>query len=587
MTADSSTPAPGASAGACEGLPPWLRGIWAQLAPALAAGRLPHALLLAGPEGLGKMAFAQALGEALLCESPRPDHHACGHCRACRLLAAGSHPDLHVVVPAEEGKAIRVDAIRELIGFAALTPQFGGRRVLRLAPAELLNVNAANALLKTLEEPPPHVKFLLATTDPQKLPVTVLSRCLKFNLKRLLPAQIAGQMRHILDAEGTAYEPAALAELARAADGSLRDGLSLLDQAIAYGGGSVQAGEVRHMLGTIERAHAARLVEAAHAGDGPGLMAQIDQIAEFSPDFDSVLDEVSGLLHRVQVRQLVPEYRLDDAEDAAAVDALAAALAPEEVQLYYQLVTAARRELPLAPTPRAGFEMALLRLLAFRPLEAGAGGAGDGSTARGAAAAAATVQRLSPAAAGVTAAVAPPRPRETVAVPSVAAAAVPAAGAAADAPPTAAEAPSPAVPLPPLAAADWADLIDRAGLRGPVGQLARHAALLGVDGRQLRLALRSEHEHLMSPELQAQMEDKLAQVLGGPLRLRFERPVAGMATPAEQAARARSEQQQQAEAALDADPLVQGLVREFGARVVPNSVRPPAADPGDAGMGPR
>ncbi|HMW43772.1 MAG TPA: DNA polymerase III subunit delta', partial [Plasticicumulans sp.] len=131
MTADSSTPASGA--GACEGLPPWLRGIWAQLAPALAAGRLPHALLLAGPEGLGKMAFAQALGEALLCESPRPDHHACGHCRACRLLAAGSHPDLHVVAPAEEGKAIRVDAIRELIGFAALTPQFGGRRVLRLA----------------------------------------------------------------------------------------------------------------------------------------------------------------------------------------------------------------------------------------------------------------------------------------------------------------------------------------------------------------------------------------------------------------------------------------------------------------------
>ena len=175
MTADSSTPAPGA--GACEGLPPWLRGIWAQLAPALAAGRLPHALLLAGPEGLGKMAFAQALGEALLCESPRPDHHACGHCRACRLLAAGSHPDLHVVAPAEEGKAIRVDAIRELIGFAALTPQFGGRRVLRLAPAELLNVNAANALLKTLEEPAPGSHLILVSSRPARLLPTVRSRC--------------------------------------------------------------------------------------------------------------------------------------------------------------------------------------------------------------------------------------------------------------------------------------------------------------------------------------------------------------------------------------------------------------------------
>ncbi|HNF64555.1 MAG TPA: DNA polymerase III subunit delta', partial [Plasticicumulans sp.] len=175
MTADSSTPASGA--GTCEGLPPWLRGIWAQLAPALAAGRLPHALLLAGPEGLGKMAFAQALGEALLCESQRPDHHACGHCRACRLLAAGSHPDLHVVVPAEEGKAIRVDAIRELIGFAALTPQFGGRRVLRLAPAELLNVNAANALLKTLEEPAPGSHLILVSARPARLLPTVRSRC--------------------------------------------------------------------------------------------------------------------------------------------------------------------------------------------------------------------------------------------------------------------------------------------------------------------------------------------------------------------------------------------------------------------------
>jgi DNA polymerase-3 subunit gamma/tau len=550
------------------------------LTNALDTGRVHHAFLFTGTRGVGKTTIARIFAKSLNCEKGQSSD-PCGVCAVCTEVDAGRFVDLLEIDAASN---TGVDDVREVIENAQYAPARGRFKVYLIDEVHMLSKNAFNALLKTLEEPPPHVKFLLATTDPQKLPVTVLSRCLKFNLKRLLPEQIAGQMKHILEAEGTPFEAAALVELARAADGSLRDGLSLLDQAIAYGGGKVQAAEVRSMLGTIERAHAARLIDTAHAGDGAALMHEIGQIAEFSPDFASVLDEVATLLHRVQLKQLVPDYGVIDEEDEAALGRLAAALSPEDVQLYYQLVVNGRRDLSLAPKPRAGFEMALLRLLAFRPADGNGGGAG-GATSRGATPVRpAAPVRAEAGSVSIIPAQMPSRAPVDVQAPSRPSAleALPARQATVsqqefESPPRGPRPPDATVSAEsgaPLHVDDWGALIERAELRGPVGQLARHAALIGMEGRTLRLALSVEHEALHTPEAQATLEARLGAALGGRVSLRFEKAADGIDTPAEQAARARSAQQQQAEAALDTDPLVQSLMREFGARIVPNSVRP-------------
>ncbi|HSC12227.1 MAG TPA: DNA polymerase III subunit gamma/tau C-terminal domain-containing protein, partial [Rhodanobacteraceae bacterium] len=426
-------------------------------------------------------------------------------------------------------------------------------KVYLIDEVHMLSKPAFNALLKTLEEPPPHVKFLLATTDPQKLPVTVLSRCLKFNLKRLLPAQITGQMRHILDAEGIVFEADALAELARAADGSLRDGLSLLDQAIAYGAGSVRAADVRAMLGTIERGRVFALLDAVHVGDGAALLTEIDRLAEFSPDFAGVLDEVAAVLHRVQLKQLVSGYSAPDETDDAGIDALAAALAPEATQLYYQIAISGRRDLPLAPTPRAGFEMVLLRMLAFRPVVAGE-----------------SSRQLPPPAPPATGASKTPAraPASMQDRPAAAPTRVP--------DPPAAVAPALIAAKPPADLSDWPALIEAAGLKGPVGQLALHASLIGIEGGVVRLALKPVHEHFSAPPLVAMMEQKLTALLGQPLKVRFEKVSREIEAPAEIAERDRSTRQRAAEESLAGDPGVQSLLREFGGRLVSDSVK---ADP--------
>src|SRR5690349_19402255 len=256
------------------------------LTNALDTGRMHHAYLFTGTRGVGKTTIARIFAKSLNCERGQ-SADPCGECSVCTAVDEGRFVDLLEIDAASN---TGVDDVREVIENAQYAPSRGRFKVYLVDEVHMLSKNAFNALLKTLEEPPPHVKFLLATTDPQKLPVTVLSRCLKFNLKRLLPEQIVGQMRHILDAEGIAYEAPAIAELSRSADGSLRDGLSLLDQAIAYGAGSVRAADVRSMLGTIERARVARLLDAVHAGDGALMMAEIAQLAEFAPDFGTVLD---------------------------------------------------------------------------------------------------------------------------------------------------------------------------------------------------------------------------------------------------------------------------------------------------------
>src|SRR5690606_24902022 len=232
----------------------------------------------------------------------------------------------------------------------------------------MLSKAAFNALLKTLEEPPEHVKFLLATTDPQKLPVTVLSRCLQFNLKRLDEEQIRGQMSRIMSAEQIEFDDSAIVQLAHAADGSLRDGLSLLDQAIAYAGGALREEVVRAMLGTVDRTQVAAMLDALAAGDGARLLQVVATLADFSPDWSGVLDALAEALHRIQVQQLVPGAAT--AGEGIDAEAFAQRLRPEVVQLWYQMALSGRRDLHLAPSPRAGFEMAVLRMLAFRPAAA-------------------------------------------------------------------------------------------------------------------------------------------------------------------------------------------------------------------------
>jgi DNA polymerase III subunit gamma/tau len=531
------------------------------LTNALDTGRMHHAYLFTGTRGVGKTTIARIFAKSLNCERGQ-SADPCGECSVCTAVDEGRFVDLLEIDAASN---TGVDDVREVIENAQYAPSRGRFKVYLVDEVHMLSKNAFNALLKTLEEPPPHVKFLLATTDPQKLPVTVLSRCLKFNLKRLLPEQISGQMRHILGAENIAYEDSAIGELARAADGSLRDGLSLLDQAIAYGGGALHADDVRTMLGSVARGQVLGVLDALASGDGERLLAECTQIASYSPDFGGVLDDIASVLHRLQLIQLIPGYRPDeDGDDDSALAALAERMTPEDVQLYYQIATSGRRDLALAPDARTGFEMALLRMLAFRPGD-GAPGARVEHKAAGSAVPAPSSPRP---AAAITATTRPPAPAERRHDP---------------APPARAEpAPSPAIAAAPVARdarglPNWESLIERAGLRGPFGLLAQNAVLRERDGQTLVLALQPAHMSLAVEPMVSQMEERIGQALGERIRLRFVshgQSDSAAETPAARAAQVRDAAQAAAEQSIADDPLVQSMKREFGARVVPQSVKP-------------
>jgi DNA polymerase-3 subunit gamma/tau len=335
------------------------------LSNALDSGRIHHAFLFTGTRGVGKTTIARIFAKSLNCETGT-SADPCGQCAACLDIDSGRYIDLLEIDAASN---TGVDDVREVIENAQYMPSRGKFKVYLIDEVHMLSKAAFNALLKTLEEPPEHVKFLLATTDPQKLPVTVLSRCLQFNLKRLDEEQIGGQITRILAAEEIPSEDGAVRQIAKAADGSLRDGLSLLDQAIAYTGGQLGDAGVRTMLGSVDRTQVGALLQALADGDGAQMMATIAAVAEFSPDWGGVLEAVAEALHRIQVRQLVPGVATEAEGFDAAV--FAGRLRPEVVQLWYQMALNGRRDLYLAPSPRAGFEMSVLRMLAFRPASAG------------------------------------------------------------------------------------------------------------------------------------------------------------------------------------------------------------------------
>jgi DNA polymerase-3 subunit gamma/tau len=403
----------------------------------------------------------------------------------------------------------------------------------------MLSTHSFNALLKTLEEPPPHVKFLLATTDPQKLPVTVLSRCLQFNLKRLPASLIAERLRAILEAEGVAFEPTAVAALARAADGSLRDALSLLDQMLAFGAGSVREDDARAMLGTLDRDHLTRLLDRLAAGDAAGLLAAVARMDEFAPDYLQVLDEFAGLLQKVALRQAVPGLEEDETWSPAVLDGFAARVPAEDLQLLYQIAILGRRDLPHAPDPRGGFEMVLLRMLAFRP--APASGAGPVAPV--------------PAAGGATGARPGPAQGPPPAPPAAAGSGGAASGAAFD-------------------VSDWRGLLDRAGVQGAARQLASHCTVLSFSGDLLRLRLDARGEALRTRQQEQRLAQALSRAAGRDVRVDIEVAEDPGETPARQDAREHQARVEQAREALERDPTVQALKDRFGAVIQPDSVKP-------------
>ncbi|HDO1327163.1 TPA: DNA polymerase III subunit gamma/tau [Aeromonas veronii] len=333
------------------------------LTNALDQGRLHHAYLLSGTRGVGKTTIARILAKSLNCEQGISSH-PCGVCDTCREIDQGNFVDLLEIDAASRTK---VEDTRELLDNVQYRPARGRFKVYLIDEVHMLSRHSFNALLKTLEEPPPYVKFLLATTDPQKLPITILSRCLQFHLKSLDQTQIAKQLEWVLDQEGQPFEPRALLALAKAADGSMRDALSLTDQALAHGNGSVRLESVLAMLGTLDHRHLHQLLEAILRQDAPATMAKITEIATLGPDFDQLHAELEGLLHRIAMAQLLPASVQEQGADADSLLQLAKAMSPEEVQLCYQIVLGGRKDLPWAPDGRTALEMTCLRMLAFSP----------------------------------------------------------------------------------------------------------------------------------------------------------------------------------------------------------------------------
>jgi DNA polymerase-3 subunit gamma/tau len=489
------------------------------LVNALDHNRLHHAFLFTGTRGVGKTTIARILAKSLNCETGVTST-PCGRCSACGEVDEGRFIDL---IEVDAASRTKVDDTRELLDNVQYAPTRGRYKVYLIDEVHMLSGHSFNALLKTLEEPPPHVKFLLATTDPQKLPVTVLSRCLQFHLKRLSATQIAAQLGKILSAEGVAHDAASVELLARAADGSMRDGLSLLDQAIAFGGGKLNGPDVHALLGTIDQDVVERLLRALAAADARALLGVVADVVEHGTDCAGILDELLHALHRIALAQADPALVADDG--AEYLHAHARLFSPEDVQLYYQIGLVGRRDLPHVPEPRSGVEMTLLRMLAFRPVLTGER---PGETRAGAARPSATD----------TVTANPP---------------------ATDAAPT---------------ANDWGDTVARLKLSGLLRELVHNTTLESFRDGAIALVLDESCTRLLNKEREGELKKVLESHFGSPLRvtLRVGKPPAQ--TPAREQQRALDERQQAAVQAIEHDPNVQALKEKFNARVNPGSIRP-------------
>ncbi|WP_036665510.1 DNA polymerase III subunit gamma/tau [Paludibacterium yongneupense] len=598
------------------------------LTNALKQERLHHAYLLTGTRGVGKTTIARILAKSLNCEAGI-GAEPCGVCSACRQIDGGRFVDLLEIDAASN---TGIDNIREVLENAQYAPTSGRYKVYIIDEVHMLSKSAFNAMLKTLEEPPAHVKFILATTDPQKVPVTVLSRCLQFSLRNMTPQQISGHLVQVLEKESVPYEAPALALLGRAASGSMRDALSLLDQAIAYGVGRVEEEGVRAMLGAVDRAYLYSLLQALAAADGTRLMREADALAERGVGFDSALAELALLLQQLALVQTVPTAVSPDEPGYEVLCQLAQAFSPEDVQLYYQIAIHGRKDLSLAPDEHAGFSMTLLRMLAFLPQTAAAtsvarpaGNPVAGAApvqpvpekgADGAQNARALLARMTgrtPAASTPSAsepAAPEPEPDPAPAVVPVSTA-EPAAAVVRSAPLTSAPA---AVAAPesgdddadddasdweaqqramddavfesadaaPVAAVvpepfdgDWARLVTELGARmGAARMLAQNAVLKNWNENRLELAVPESFRHLAARDYQEKLKSALADRFGSAVELVVSVEELGLETPAMKDARSRQEQVAVARESLENDPVVRQLVRDFNATLLTDTIQP-------------
>jgi DNA polymerase III subunit gamma/tau len=525
------------------------------LSNALTQNRLHHAYLFTGTRGVGKTTIARIFAKSLNCVvgiTATP----CGECSACREIDSGRFVDL---IELDAASNTQVDNMRELLESALYAPSSGRFKVYIIDEVHMLSKSAFNAMLKTLEEPPGHVKFILATTDPQKIPVTVLSRCLQFNLKQLTPALIAAHLQHVLEQEQIPFELGAIALISRAAHGSMRDALSLLDQAIAFSSGNVEEEVARTMLGAVDQGYLFDLLLALREQSGATLLDISDNMAMRSIAFDAALQELATLLHRIALAQTVPQAITDDEPERDRLLELAQAFTAEEVQLYYQIAIHGRDEINLAPDEYAGFTMTMLRMLAFAPVKdkvqptlvspAVAAKPGVKSTVPASIAAPASDVSTASRSASV------PGEKALISITSSGGAA------------SAIEPVSPGQP-------DWGVLLEKLNAQGMAQQLAKHCTLENLSDRQITLCLSQEQKHLQANKMATgKLQACLSEYFAKPMKLKIVLGGNKSATPAVVEQKTKQYKQQQASDAIEQDGFVREAQTELDAILIAESIK--------------
>ena len=562
---------------------------------ALDNDRLHHAYLFTGTRGVGKTTIARILSKCLNCEAG-VSSVPCGECSACNEINEGRFVDL---IEVDAASRTGVDDMRDLLDNVQYTPARGRYKIYLIDEVHMLSKNSFAALLKTLEEPPPHVKFLFATTDPQKLPITVLSRCLQFNLKNLSPERITEHLQFVLGEEKVPFEEAGLWSLARAADGSMRDALSLTDQAIGHGGGQVNEADVSSMLGTIERSYVIDICKALASGSGSEILAAIARMAEQAPDYDMALADVLSIWHQVAIVQTVPEALDKGLANYSEVLALSAQVSREDVQLFYQICLLGRKDLQLSADAKSGFEMVMLRALAFRPQNSPRGPALN--TSGQAAAATPVPAPVAPEASKATsvppevepsvkkseAQVAEDMPpwepqveaqkplvsEEPSASPSKEASAFPNKEASASSNKEL-SVDAATIPLQDFSPENWIELRKQLSIVASLGEIASHCLYLGRSGTALRFLIDSGHNSLYDDPHQEQFSEALSDYFKTPVTVEISLGVAEQETPRAANLREKSERLAEAVETLNNDPAVVKFKQLFDGGVDERSVQP-------------